>query len=114
MRPPKPNTRKSEVPPMEEHGIVDSSFSATINAPLEQVDILPWCFSLPDDEYQGCSPPHFGAGSTTVRNGGRMSIDAEVIGGTPMLQQSVEQVADGRHLVLDSLSDLFSQNRLCS
>jgi hypothetical protein len=38
---------------MEEHVIVDSSFSAIINAPLEQIDIPSWCFSLPDDEYQG-------------------------------------------------------------
>jgi hypothetical protein len=36
---------------MEEHVIVDSSF-AIINAPLEQIDIPSWCFSLPDDEYQ--------------------------------------------------------------
>jgi hypothetical protein len=39
---------------MEEHVIVDSSFSAIINAPLEQIDIPSWYFSLPDDEYQGC------------------------------------------------------------
>jgi hypothetical protein len=44
---------------MEEHVIVDSSFSAIINAPLEQIDISSWCISLPDDEYQGCSPAHF-------------------------------------------------------
>ncbi len=54
---------------MEEHVIVGSSFSAIINAPLEQIDIPSWCFSLPDDEYQGCSPAHFDAGSTTARNG---------------------------------------------
>ncbi len=41
---------------MEEHVIVDSSFSAVINAPLEKIDIPVWCFSLPDEEYQGCSP----------------------------------------------------------
>jgi len=98
---------------MEEHVIVDSSFSAIINAPLEQIDIPSWCFSLPDDEYQGCSPAHFAAGSTTARDGRRMSINAEVIGGTPMVQHCAEQVADRHHLVLDSASDLFTQNRLC-
>ncbi len=39
---------------MEERVIVDSSFSAVINAPLERIDIPEWCFSLPDEEYQGC------------------------------------------------------------
>ena len=85
---------------MEEHVIVDSSFSAIINARLEQIDIPSWCFSLPDDEYQGCSPAHFAAGSTTARDGRRMSINVEVIGGTPMVQHNVEQVADRHHLVL--------------
>lgn len=93
---------------MEEHVIVDSSFSATINAALERIDIPAWCFSLPDEEYQGCSPAHFAAGSTTARDGRRMSINVEVIGGTPMVQHYVEVVAEKHHLVLDSVSDLFA------
>ena len=93
---------------MEEHVIVDSSFSAIINAPLDRIDVPAWCFSLPDDEYQGCSPAHFAAGSTTARDGRRMSINVEVIGGTPMVQHYVEQIAEKHHLVLDSVSDLFT------
>jgi len=46
---------------MEEHVIVDSSFSAVINAPLEKIDIPVWCFSLPDEENQGCSSAQGGA-----------------------------------------------------
>src|SRR5690348_6443157 len=93
---------------MEEHIIVDSSFSAIINAPLDKIDIPAWCFSLPDDEYQGCSPAHFAAGATTAPDGRRMSINVEVIGGTPMVQHYVEQVAEKHHLVVDSVSDLFT------
>jgi hypothetical protein len=93
---------------MEEHVIVDSSFTAMINAPLETIDIPAWCFSLPDDEYQGCSPAHFAAGATVARDGRRMSINVEVIGGTPMVQHYVEQIAERNHLVLDSVSDLFT------
>jgi hypothetical protein len=33
---------------MDEHVIVDSSFTATINAPLDRIDIPAWCF-------RGCS-----------------------------------------------------------
>jgi len=93
---------------MEEHVIVDSSFSAIISAPLECIDIPAWCFSLPDHEYQGCSPAHFAAGATTSRDGKRMSINVEVIGGVPMVQHYVEQIAKKHHLVLDSVSDLFT------
>lgn len=93
---------------MEEHVIVDSSFSAIINAPIEKIDIPAWCFSLPDHEYQGCSPAHFAAGATTSRDGKRMSINVEVLGGVPMVQHYVERVAEPDHLVLDSVSDLWT------
>src|ERR1700733_2661264 len=93
---------------MEERVIVDSSFSAVINAPIEKIDVPAWCFSLPDHEYQGCSPAHFAAGSTTARDGRRMSINVEVIGGTLMVQHYVEVQAEKHHLVLESISDLFT------
>jgi len=41
---------------MEDNTLVKSSFSATINAPIEKADIPSWCFALPESEYQGCSP----------------------------------------------------------
>jgi len=93
---------------MKEHVIVDSTCSATINAPIEKIDIPAWCFSLPDHEYQWCSPAHFAAGASTSRDGRRMSINVEVIGGTPVVQHYVEQVAEKHHLVFDSISDLFT------
>jgi hypothetical protein len=31
---------------MEDNALVESSFSATINAPIEKVDIPAWCFTL--------------------------------------------------------------------
>ena len=49
--------------------IVDSSFCAVINAPIEKIDIPVWRLSLRDEEYQGCSPAHFAAGSITARDG---------------------------------------------
>jgi hypothetical protein len=59
--------------------IVDSSFRVAINARLEKRDIPVWCFSLWDEDYQGYSPAHhFAAGSTTVRDGRRMSINDEL------------------------------------
>ena len=58
---------------MEYRVIVDSSFSGVIHATLENTDIPEWCFSLPDEEYQKCSPAHFAAGATTARDGPRMS-----------------------------------------
>jgi hypothetical protein len=43
---------------MEENTLVESSVSVTINAPIENVDIPSWCFTLSEAEYQGCSPAH--------------------------------------------------------
>jgi hypothetical protein len=65
---------------MEDNTLVQSSFSATINAPIEKIDIPSWCFALPESEYQACSPAHCSAGSTTSPYGRRMPIDVEVFG----------------------------------
>lgn len=93
---------------MEDNVIVDTSFTAVINAPIDAIDIPAWCFALPDAEYQGCSPAHVAAGATTSRDGRRMSINVEVIGGTPMVQHYVEQAASPHQLILRSESDLFT------
>jgi hypothetical protein len=63
---------------MEENVIDDSSASATINAPVERIDLPAWCFSLPDEEYQVNSPARVAAGSTAARDGRRMSINVDV------------------------------------
>ena len=38
---------------MQDNTLVKSSFSTTINAPIEKVDIPPWRFTLPDMEFLG-------------------------------------------------------------
>ena len=93
---------------MTENQIVDSSFTAIINAPIEKIDIPKWCFSLPEKEYQGCSPAHIAAGFTTAPDGTRMSINVETIGGSLMVQHYVETLGDKDHLILDSDSDVFT------
>lgn len=95
---------------MSDHQIVDSSFSAIINAPIDKVDIPAWCFSLPEREYQGCSPAHIAAGFTTAPDGKRMSINVENIGGSLMVQHYVETRGHKDHLILDSTSDVFTPN----
>jgi hypothetical protein len=60
---------------MSENKIVDSSFTAIINAPIDKADIPAWCFSLPEHEYQGRSPAHIAAGFTTEPDGKRMFIN---------------------------------------
>ena len=93
---------------MEDNTLVNSSFSAIINAPIEKVDIPSWCFTLPESEYQACSPAHFSAAVTTGADGRRMSINVEVIGGTVIVQHYVEESAEPDHLRLVSHSGLFA------
>jgi hypothetical protein len=88
--------------------LVDSSVSATIHAPMDQVDIPAWCYSLPDAEYQACSPAHCAAGATTTPDGRRMSINVEIIGGSLIVQHYVEEIGEPTHLRLVSHSDLFT------
>jgi len=93
---------------MTDHEIVDSSFTAIIDAPLDKIDLPKWAFNLPEHDYQGCSPAHVAAGSTTAPDGRRMSINVEVIGGSPMVQHYVETLGEKHHLILDSVSDVFT------
>jgi len=92
----------------EDNTLVRSSFSATIHAPIEDVDIPTWCFGLSESEYQSCSPAHVSAGATTAPDGRRMSINVEVLGGSPMVQHYVEEIAEPHHLRLFSSSDIFT------
>ena len=93
---------------MDDYEIVDSSFSAIINAPLDDIDLPEWAFTLPEHEYQGASPAHVAAGFTKSPEGKRMSINVEVIGGSPMVQHYVETLGEKHHLILESVSDVFT------
>lgn len=88
--------------------IVDSSFSAIINAPIEKINIPEWCFTLSESEYQACSPAHVTAGVTTSAEGKRMSINVEVLGGSLMVQHYVEALSEPTNLILESVSDVFT------
>jgi hypothetical protein len=93
---------------MQDNTLVKSSFSATINAPIEKVDIPSWCFTLPDSEYPSCAPAHNACGATTAPDGRRMSINVEILGGSLMVQHYVEEIGEPDHLRLVSNSDLFT------
>jgi hypothetical protein len=93
---------------MADNTLVKSSFSATINAPIESVDIPSWCFTLPESEYQVPSPAHNACGATTTPDGRRMSINVEILGGSLMVQHYVEEIGEPDHLRLVSNSDLFT------
>lgn len=93
---------------METDTLVESSFSAIIKAPIETIDIPTWCFSLSEAEYQSCSPAHCSAGVTTAPDGRRMSINVEVLGGSPMVQHYLEEISERHHLRLASNSDVFT------
>jgi hypothetical protein len=71
---------------MSDHQMVDSSFTPIINASIDRIDIPAWCFGLPEQEYQGCSPAHIAAGSTTAPDDKRISINVETIGASLMVQ----------------------------
>jgi hypothetical protein len=93
---------------MEDNTLVQSSFSATIHAPIEKVDIPAWCFGLSESEYQSCSPAHVSAGATTAPDGRRMSINVEILGGSLMVQHYIEEIGQPDHLRLVSNSDVFT------
>jgi hypothetical protein len=87
--------------------LVRSEETATINAPIDNVNIADWLLNLPDAEYQRCAPPdHLAAGSTTTDDGQPMSINVEVVGGILVVQHYVAEVHEAHHCHMVSLSDV--------
>src|ERR1700761_1388308 len=84
-------------------------FTATIDAPIEKVDLYEWLRTLPDAEYQRCAPPdHKAAGYTVTDDGRPMSINVEMIGTGLVIQHYVYEVAEKNHLHMVSVSDVLS------
>jgi hypothetical protein len=87
--------------------LVHSEETATIHAPIAEVNLADWLLNLPDAEYQRCAPPdHLAAGSTTTDDGRPMSINVEVVGGTLVVQHYVAEVHEALHCHMVSLSDV--------
>ncbi|MFF0079306.1 hypothetical protein ACFYR1_06285 [Streptomyces canus] len=86
--------------------ISETAQTATVDAPIEAVDIADWVLNLPDAEYRRCAPgEHIAAGRTTTDDGRPMSINVENIGGTLVIQHYVAEVHEAHHCHLVSLSD---------
>jgi hypothetical protein len=81
---------------MEENTLVKLRFSATINAPMERVDIP-----------SSCSPAHCSGGAITTPDGPCESI-VEILGGRLMVEHYIEEVGESDHLRLVSNSDVFT------
>ncbi len=86
-----------------------SAFKATINAPIEHVDIATWLMNLPDAEYQRCAPPdHIACGSTTSDDGQKMSINVEQIGEGLVIQHYIAETLEPHHCKMVSHSDVYT------
>jgi len=82
-----------------------STVTATMNVPLEKVNIAEWLLTLPDREYQRCSSAHVAAGSTSTDDGRPMSINVETIGDALMVQHYVAEIHQPTRCRMVSLSD---------
>jgi hypothetical protein len=84
-------------------------FTATIDAPIEKIDIYEWLRTLPDKEYQRCAPPdHKAAGYTVTDDGRPMSINVEMIGTGLVVQHYVYETAEKDHCHMVSTSDVLT------
>lgn len=94
---------------MSDNVLSKSAYKATINVPIDYVDIAEWLMNLPDAEYQRCAPPdHIACGSTTGDDGKKMSINVEQIGEGLVIQHYVADVLEPHHCKMISHSDVYS------
>jgi hypothetical protein len=85
-----------------------STVTATIKAPIEEINIADWVLHLPDAEYQRCSVAHIAAGASTSDDGRPMSINVETIGDAFVVQHYVAEVREPHFCRLVSISDSIS------
>jgi hypothetical protein len=85
-----------------------STVTATIHAPIENVNIADWVLHLSDAEYQRCSTAHIAAGATTTDDGRPMSINVETIGDAFVVQHYVAEIREPHFCRMVSLSDSIS------
>jgi hypothetical protein len=82
-----------------------STVTATIDAPIEKVNIADWLLHLPDAEYQRCAHAHIAAGATTADDGRAMSINVETIGDALVIQHYVADICGPQLCRMVSISD---------
>src|ERR1700728_3992318 len=92
----------------DDRTLSQSTVTATIQAPIEKVDIADWLRHLPDAEYQRCSTAHIAGGSSTSENGRPMSINVETIGDAFVVQHYVAEIHEPHFCRMVSISDSVS------
>jgi putative intracellular protease/amidase len=92
----------------DDRTLSQSIVTATIQAPIEKVNIADWLLHLPDAEYQRCSTAHIAGGSSTSDNGRPMSINVETIGDAFVVQHYVAEIHEPHFCRMVSISDSVS------
>src|SRR6202034_2204088 len=92
----------------DDRTLSQSTVTATIQAPIEKVNIGDWLLHLPDAEYQRCSGAHIAGGTSTSDNGRPMSINVETIGDAFVVQHYVAEVHEPHYCRMISISDSIS------
>jgi hypothetical protein len=88
--------------------ISDCAITAVVNAPLEMINLTEWLFTLKEHEYQACSVAHLAAGATLGKDGKRMSLNVELVGGSLLVQHYVEDISAKDHCRVSSKTDSIS------
>jgi hypothetical protein len=87
----------------------ESSYEHVIDVSFEQVDVVGWLFSLPNDEYRRCcQPDHIACGLTSTDDGQPMCVGVETIGVWLMVHRYAVQIHRPDRCELVSVSDVFA------
>ena len=93
---------------MNEITLAEFSFTATINAPIEKIDLSARISGLADDECQRCFPAHVATGATHSSDGRLLAINVEVLGRSVLVSHFIEEITDKHHIRLALGSDSFT------
>jgi hypothetical protein len=93
-----PTLGHTQTTPASSQVIHRVSATGKVNAPLDSLDLPAWAFHLTSDEYKSCAPEHHGCVQAPFPGGKPVFISVETIGGSFMVHQYREDVAERTRL----------------
>ena len=81
---------------------------AMIAAPVEDIDLTTWLFTLRNDEYRSCSRAHIAGATSLAPDGKRMSINVEMPGPDLLVENYIESISERGRCLVHSISDVLT------
>ena len=88
--------------------LADVVSECLVDAEAGELDLSYWVYAMSDRDYRNCARGHYGCGSSRLPGGGRLSINAECVGGHFLVQHYEPELLEPHHIrMVSAASDMW-------